>query len=311
MQPRRLVLPVALVVGASCSSAHEPGPHPGSPPAAPGEAQPISIPEPTASRPSPAPSGASTAAGVDPPPANAAPQQPKRTGAPGSTKGTISCGDTRCTAPGEACFWEWEPPRWFCNPVSPMPADIAMQTLGIGVRCDDGFDCPSGETCCTTFGSFQATCVKRSDVPSICLSENCMKDGARCPPGRTCTDTTGDGGECKAPEGPATCAGKVPCPADKPICALTDAGATCVAEGSPEHTAVPGNRRYHCTRQQDCHLGDVCQYVFGEIQHPMATYCGPHSVAFMGSRVCEASSPDCHPPPKGPLKASLPWLGVR
>lgn len=246
---------------------------------------------------------------------------PARLGAPGSTRGTVACGDARCPAPGQACFLD-DANTWVCRPVEPIDARDAMDTFeDLGLRCDDGFDCPDGETCCTTFGAFRRVCVKRAEVGALCLAEVCLEGGAKCPPGRVCSAQDGQEGSCEAPDGPATCAGKRPCPAGRPICVVADEGPRCVAEGTPEHDAVPGSRRYRCTRQSDCHLGDTCQYVFGEIDHAFRTYCGSYARGFMGSAVCDPTVPPpcapgdadcadlnrCHAPEPG---AALPWLGV-
>lgn len=245
-----------------------------------------------------------------PPPAPAPVEPPPREGAPGSTRGTVSCGTTRCTAPGQACFYE--EPAWVCRDVEPVDAETAVHLHeDLGLRCDDGLDCPNGETCCTLFGSFERVCVRRAQVGSLCIAEMCMQDGARCPAGRTCSAPAPEyEGVCEAPEGPATCAGRKRCPKDKPICIVTATGLACAARGSPEHDAAPASSRYRCTHQRDCAAGDACQYVFGEIEHDFATYCGPYSRAFMGSVVCEAPSEGCEKG-DGLVGQLLPWMGVQ
>jgi hypothetical protein len=272
-----------------------------------------------------APPTANSTSAPDPKsPAPAAPR-PAREGAPGSTRGTVSCGTTRCTAPGQACFADEEANAWLCRDADPVDPEAAMHYTGgdPGTRCDDGFDCPDGQTCCVVWGYGVQACVKRSDVSSYCSREVCVQGGARCPPGRTCNATSPYEGACEPPEGPATCAMSRRCPKDAPICILTDHGARCVADGSPEHDAVPAHRRYHCTHQRDCHAGEVCQYVFGEIEHETATYCGPYRPQYRGSVVCDPSKPppcggdpECEAlnkcnKPRGDMAKHLPWLGVQ
>ena len=159
-------------------------------------------------------------------------------------------------------------------------------------------------------------------MPSVCIAEICSAEGALCPPGRRCSAQGDEEGRCEAPQGPATCSSKRRCPSDKPICVIAGATLKCVAEGSPAYEAIPGTDRLRCTRQSDCHYGDTCQAVFGEIEHETATYCGPYHPMYMGSRLCDPAdqarcAPQdhncrerhaCKPPSSDSL---LPWMGVR
>lgn len=237
--------------------------------------------------------GAPTKARVEAP---ADRQRPPRSGAPGSTRGTIACGEVRCKAPGEICGWDEAKLAWVCQ----SPKNLGSVENG-RYACDDGTDCPDGETCCIEFEnqSFGAhTCVPRGNVNSQCVVEICLKDGARCPKGRTCvegssnysTDTAVEG-VCVAPRGRATCAGKKRCPAEKPICVSTATGLQCTAEGSDVYKSASGGKRYECTLQSDCNAGETCQASFGEAPD-VATFCGSYSMAFRGSLICEPNDPD-------------------
>jgi hypothetical protein len=66
-----------------------------------------------------------------------------------------------------------------------VPDGAARQSYDdIGLHCDDGLDCPLGQTCCRAFGYRKRVCVARADVLPSCAAEICFKDSARCPPGR-------------------------------------------------------------------------------------------------------------------------------
>jgi hypothetical protein len=250
--------------------------------------------------------------------------RPPRTGIAGSTKGTIACGSKRCSAPAEGCVWVEAAFDWSClAPDAPLPEGPDVGTAFLA--CDDGTDCPQGQTCCNPWGEhFSGTtkCVARADVDATCASELCMHrsaGGAHCPSGRTCEGASAtDAGVCEAPVGPATCGGRRACPASAPICVDGPKGLQCVAKSSPEWKAVRGDHRYECTLQSDCHAGDTCAYQFGEIEHEQRTYCGKWHPAYQGSLVCEVGKLDpcrgdaecrtkmtCHPSKQGP-----PWMGV-
>jgi hypothetical protein len=239
-------------------------------------------------------------------------------GAPGSTRGTIACGKTRCKAPGEMCFWDEDAFTWTCKPAPRLAPDEPSP----GMMCDDGTDCPQGQTCCeewATMGSRSSTCVPRAQVNARCSDELCLEDGARCPPGRTCKVRPGEEeGVCEAEKGPATCAGKKRCPASAPICVDGPHGLACVAKGTPEFDAAPSNRRWECTRQSDCNAGDTCSYSYGDNPAEMDTWCGRWAAPYRGTLVCEPGGANpcgndaecrathtCSPSKGGPA-----WLGV-
>jgi hypothetical protein len=240
-------------------------------------------------------------------------------GAPGSTRGTVSCGATRCRVPGETCVLDPQTGAFGCAPTT---YDASVKDGEVaGFACDDGTDCPKGMTCCSRFDPPSldelSACVARKDVVRACRAELCDPAGAACPPGQTCV-VGDDGGSCEPPKGPATCAGRRPCPADKPICAVSAKGAACVAKGSPEYAAVPGDRRYECTRDSDCHGGDLCSFAFGEIEHETGTYCSKYSFGMMGTKVCDPKGPSLCGADAACRKSHacvaseplLPWLGA-
>lgn len=249
--------------------------------------------------------------------------QPSRTALGGSTRGAVVCGTHRCSTPSEGCYWDPEAFDWRCqSPDAPLPEGPDVGTAFFA--CDDASDCPADHACCNPWGEhFSGTtrCIPRAEA-GMCASELCMDpkvtDGAGCPAGTTCEGATStDAGSCVAPKGPATCGGRQKCPASKPICVMASTGPTCVASGSPAWAAVPGRLRFQCTLQSDCHAGDTCAYVFGEIDHPFETYCGKWNPAYMGSLACEVGKQEpcvdaecrakmmCHPRSEGPA-----WLGV-
>lgn len=275
-------------------------------------------------RASPADSASSPpAAALIPPPDSsgepgAARQRPPREGAPGSTKGTIACGKARCRPPGQVCELDEESFDWRCI----RPEDAGTEDgPGRYLACDDGTDCPAGETCCVLFERNSldySACVKRADVDRACAAELCLRDGARCPAGRACEPLPRSSTlACLAPVGPATCAGDKPCPKDKPICVGGPQGLSCVSRGTPEFLAAKPERRWECTRQSDCHAGDVCGYVWGETEHEIETYCGKYSPGYSGSMLCDPGGPPpcttadckaryhCVPRAGGP-----PWMGI-
>jgi hypothetical protein len=245
---------------------------------------------------------------------------PPREGAPGSTRGTISCGTQRCVAPGEVCKLDEAAKLWRCEPAPPRPDHIDRYDYAFPhVECDDGTDCPQGETCCLLWhghAAEHASCVERAVVPHVCRAELCLEGGARCPPGRSCAE-----GVCEAPDGPATCSGKRRCPKEAPVCVKSTTapgGFECAAKGSAAYAAVRGDDRYECTRQSDCNLGETCSYSFGEAEHETRTFCSLYHPAFMGSLLCEVGGPDfCDGDAEcrasmtcAPQEGAPPWVGV-
>lgn len=230
---------------------------------------------------------------------------PPRSGAPGSTTGTVSCGKVRCKAPGEVCGFDPTKAEWACvteavalkAQASPGPA--SEQWL---FACDDASDCPAGEACCIAFmnQSFGAhSCVPKSEVNHRCAVEICLPDGAACPKDRKCTlsspryaNDTAEEGTCVAPKGPATCAGNKKCPASAPVCVAAGKTWKCAAPGSPDYEAAPGEKRFECTREADCLAGESCQTSFGEAAD-VATFCDNYSMAYRGTLVCDPGPGFC------------------
>ena len=225
-----------------------------------------------------------------------------RTGAPGSTTSTISCGNMRCDASTHACDWNPAANQWAC--VSPnVPEEDQASELSehpFLVRCDDASDCPSGQRCCRhtdNYSRFAARCTPTDDVDA-CVAEICY-EGA-CPAGTSCVrgvedaddmvDPGGHQGTCLPPKGAATCAGKVRCPVDRPICVLAKEGPTCAAEESETFLRAGPRDRLVCTLQSDCHGEEVCTYGFGETQ-TLGTYCARWSPGLSGDVACDPGGP--------------------
>ena len=111
----------------------------------------------------------------------------------------------------------------------------------------------------------------------------------------------------------ATCAGKLRCPSDKPVCVATQQGPPhCAAAGSPEYLAVPSEARFPCTHQSDCLAEEGCFLTFGEHEVEWRTYCGRYAggqAACDMTRSCdEAKDSTCVPCISFGL-AGLPWFG--
>lgn len=288
MATHRFLLPILLLTSQCAGPA----------PADPGVTREVDVP-PVLARAVPSSSTPSAA----PPTASAVTTQAiPRVSAPGDTRGTIACGAASCVAGKEVCTTD-AAGAWAC---------VAEKTFGEGLACDDGLDCPRGETCCSrfieSFGS--STCVARAQVEKECRSELCVEGGAQCPRGTACVEISkGQGGTCEPPKGPATCGGEKRCPTSAPICALTNAGAICVAPGSREYASTPGELRYECTRQSDCNGGDACSIAFGEAAPSVAAFCakyGPH----LANRVCDPRKKGKTPCSAEGHPKELPWFGT-
>jgi hypothetical protein len=219
-------------------------------------------------------------------------QRPQRTGIAGSTRGTIACGSARCTPPGEVCTWDEPSFAWACRAAGQVKPDYGVARYA----CDDGFDCPDGESCCQPFDYptlGTTACVRRAKVSSTCSAEICMQGGAKCPAGSTCTaQSPAEEGACEFEKGPATCEGKKQCPKDEPICIMNkDKKLECAKTASDAFNAVPSTQRWQCTRDEDCHGGESCSYAFGEVDHDFGTYCANYSPAYAGTQLCDPTGP--------------------
>jgi len=185
--------------------------------------------------------------------ANPAPEPPseaERLRAPGSTRGSIACGSTRCEAERQACVPKSG--EWQCVSVD------SEELAGADARhdCDDASDCRQGQICCLSFGTSleQYLCSARSGKGSTCSLEVCsVGDGAACGNGQVCRD-----GVCRAPNPGALCAG-VKCPPQEPLCLWSDGVARCVP---PSEATAPRTDEFssvlHCSGPRDCGKGERC-----------------------------------------------------
>lgn len=185
---------------------------------------------------------------------------PERSGAGGSTIGTIACGKSRCQAGRQVCVLDSKP-EWICAP--------ARRDGSASFACDDASDCAAGTTCCQSFASGEMTvaCDKPDrDCSALLCSE---PDGTRCPRGQHCAE-----GYCQQ-QTQATCGAKR-CPKDAPFCNLT-AAPSCVDEAAAiaAVSAVPFDgpnaaRVYACTKPSDCGTLRCCSdMAYG----PRITHC--------------------------------------
>jgi hypothetical protein len=190
----------------------------------------------------------------------------------------------------------------------------------VGIECDDASDCPAANVCCRRLNrnvSESAVCVAAADAESECEYERCAEGGGPCSKGECSKDATGLG-ICMVnrPVRPASCVGGRKCPLDKPICAVSPAGATCVASGSKQFLAVKADHRYECTRHSDCAENEVCAHVYGEIEHSIETYCTRMSPS-VGTLTCDTKAPGacggnkaCYAKSCVNSERALPWMGV-
>jgi len=191
------------------------------------------------------------------PTAESPPALAPREGAPGSTRGTVSCGSQRCDASKEVCAIV-AGPSWACVP------KLQKDDTPSYFECDDGTDCPPGKTCClsgATSGTYFVCGARRE-----CLLEACGEGGARCPAGQRCQN-----GWC-SPSGRtgATCAKGVVCGGDTPVCHASPTQNTCISLQEAEKlgevlarlgTDVVEDRNFallRCTQNADCGAGFHC-----------------------------------------------------
>ncbi len=253
-----------------------------------------------------------------------------RTGAPGSTTRTISCGTARCDASAHDCDWDLEKKQWACvSKGAEGSQDI--------VRCDDSSDCAASDRCCKISGL--RLCVTRAHefcVDEFCeekCREVCKEGGSPCPHGTTCDraigaqvldDENGIEGVCRAPADRATCADQVRCPAEKPVCVASKSSEppTCEAETSELVRAFRAVA-FRCTRQGDCKAGESCMFgarsqiaFCGAWKHDSfnALVCDPGGTvprlpsAAELQRVCRGDA-NCRKKLRCFPREELPWLG--
>ena len=227
---------------------------------------------------------------------------PSRKGAPGSTKGTISCGEKRCVAGKEVCRFVTDDQVWAWVCVPP-EAEVSSAT-GF-YPCDDGSDCPAGKTCCLSFASADEAfhCADRG--AGECREEICAggeEGAAECPKGRSCSS-----GMCLVtkPPGP-TCQGKVRCPAEKPVCKWAAGKGECVSEEKLEElwplrleeASKGGVALLACTRNADCGPGGHC--CTGFLGGAREARCGLHCDMANSMQYCDSDA-DC------PKDEGLTW----
>lgn len=200
-----------------------------------------------------------------------------REGAPGDTKGTISCGQTRCAATKEACVLRNG--LWACIALDQAP------TSDRSYECDDVSDCTqNGNDVCCSNDRKSGYCGNMTPVDSPpCEFAACNTDqGApACPKGQSCVN-----GICRPPPARATCTGKKQCPALTPVCLWQNGKGACVEEPvTNAGDATP----YECTRPSDCGPGFTCCAPFGD--DLQATHCAAGCGQDM-QVVCETAT-DC------------------
>jgi hypothetical protein len=167
----------------------------------------------------------------------------KRAPAGKDTRGVVQCGDSSCKPGKEACV---DMSGWKC-----VPSDAVPEPAEVRYFCDDGTDCPQGETCCLGFESAieNYVCTKRRGPETNCRMEICAEGGARCPKGQVCLE-----GTCKSAERRATCGDQGPCPKERPLCLWSGRAATCGTYEEYERAAKtqPALVALRCTRPSDC-----------------------------------------------------------
>jgi hypothetical protein len=176
-----------------------------------------------------------------PPPSEVASEE-KRAPKGGNTRGVVQCGALSCTPGKQACA---DMSGWKCLPADGVPDPTTVRYL-----CDDGTDCPQGETCCLGFESALEiyACTKRRGPETNCRMEICAEVGARCPAGQVCEE-----GTCRAPNRSVTCGSAGRCPKERPLCRWSERAA-CITyaeyDALAKVQAEPSVLR--CSRRTDC-----------------------------------------------------------
>lgn len=205
-------------------------------------------------------------------------EPPKRGDAPGSTVGTVACGNTRCRAGSELCTMKSL--EWVC-----LPSTVEATSF---YACDDASDCPAPLTCCRSFASAEEiyACAKPTED---CAALPCAEpDGMTCPQGLHCS-----GGYCEA-ESRATCGGAKQCPKEAPRCAWGSSPACVAAAGGDSagfgEDGSPISGLYECTRPSDCGGARACctSALYGE----KATHCFHQCDSANSAQLCTRDA-DC------------------
>lgn len=199
-----------------------------------------------------------------------------REGAPGDTRGTISCGSVRCTAATEACANSGN--GWHCVPLAQ-----AAEQNGSVYMCDDVSDCKGGTRCCQTFASAQEyiSCEARE---GDCAVELCDSD-ATCPKGQQCAK-----GACSAKRLPATCAGKKRCQSEQEsICVWSKGKGQCASVERAESLRNDEAGMFECTRPDDCGGWKCCTSMSIGVG---ATFCQSQCDMANSMQLCNSTA-DC------------------
>jgi hypothetical protein len=168
----------------------------------------------------------------------------KREAAPGSTRGTIACGTTRCRARQEVCLATAGETGWACAPTDEGATDAVY-------ACDDSSDCQAPRVCCRTFAS--ASWVQSCELPhDNCPERACAgPEGAPCPSGQRCSED----GLCVV-DARATCVDSKPCPPSAPVCVWSKS-ARCENPDRIDWTQE-SVAHFECTTQKDCGTQKCC-----------------------------------------------------
>jgi hypothetical protein len=203
----------------------------------------------------------------------------------------------RCRAGAEQCIAEG--PGFRCAPRGETASAASFQ-------CDDGTDCPRGETCCESFASAERyyVCAKRS---GDCKVEVCAAGGAACPKGQSC-----QGEQCVSNDVRASCQGRARCPLDRPRCLWRDGSGRCAtpkeADAAAEVMDGPqASGVLRCTVPRDCGGGLAC--CTSMVAGPAQTHCATGCDLANSMQLCEADD-DCRGVAPG-LCGDLPGCAAR
>ena len=254
--------------------------------------------------PAPPATSAIAASGDAGPPEPAPPPQkqlePRRSVA-GSTRGAVACGKRWCNAEREKCVTV-EGPDWAC-----LPRDDDKTPFNGLFMCDDGTDCPYGQTCCLSFASAATAfvCGTRKEGQD-CKLEVCEPGGARCPAGQKCEDDV-----CWPEKVPGPLCGKQRCAGDTRFCAWQKGKGECVnretaSQLSEKMFEGDGLAVLRCTQNSDCGTGMKCCTGMGLGWHE--SYCSLNCDLVNSMKYC-ATDADC-PTLMGTRLRCLPEPGL-
>ncbi len=197
--------------------------------------------------PAPAPAPKAEEEASPTPPVPEPPSEEARVRAKANTRGAIACGSAQCVPGREVCIAASD---WQC-----VGSDATHDAETIHA-CDDGTDCPNGQTCCVSFASavYSQVCSARRGPGHDCRLEVCAEGGARCPRGQVCTDSV-----CRAPDRAATCGAAGRCPTTRPLCLWSETNTLCTSYEAFDAEQTGGQQALlTCTRPSDCGPGTQC-----------------------------------------------------